>query len=164
MRNILPDILDFDPEVDNYVCDNLIKTCIGILHDKYFTDVHHEAGYVLTVVYTMLRPKYQRPYDTLCSLLPNVPQRDVEEFEKRLVEARSLRQQRGEFLEFLSFSRRSVSNETSYDTNQREVQQKKQEKKNEKEKKLLSRKKPTDIMETEELEQSMVNLFDEAGY
>lgn len=163
MRSILPDILRVDIEVDNYVCDNIIQTCIEILNDKYFADVHHEAGYVLTTVYTLLRAQYQRPYDVLAQLLPTVSQQSLADFEKRLVDAKSLRQQRGEFLEFLAYSRQSSINEGSYDSAQRDIQQKKQEKRNEKEKKLLSRKKPTDIMETEELETSMVNLFDE-GY
>lgn len=161
MRSILPDILRIDIEVDNYVCDNMIKTCIEILNDKYFTDVHHEAGYVLTTVYTLLRAQYDRPLEVLSQLLSNVPSRSLAEFEKRLVDAKSLRQQRGEFLEFLAFVRQSASHEESYDAAQRDAQQKKQEKRAEKEKKLLSRRRPTDFMETEELEASMINLFDE---
>lgn len=164
MRMILPEVLRKDVEVDNYVCDNVIKTCIDILNDKYFADVHHEAGYVLTTVYTSLRAQYQRPYDVLAQLLPNVSQQSLVDFERRLVEAKSLRQQRGEFLDFLAYSRQSSMNEGSYDTTQRDIQQKKQEKKQDKEKRMLRRKKTTDIMETEELETSMVNLFDEGGY
>lgn len=163
MRSILPDILRVDDEVDDYICDNLMKTCIDILNDKYFADVHHEAGYVLTTIYTILRAKYDRPFTTLCDLLPTAPRKSVTEFEERLVEAKSLRQQRGEFLEFLSFARQSHYNDESYDSAQRDIQQKKAEKKLEKQK-LLRRKKTTDIMETEELETSMVNLFNEGDY
>lgn len=163
LRQLFPEILLKDLEVDNYVSDNMIKTCIDILNDKYFADVHHEAGSVLTTVYTTLRRRYQRPFDVLSQLLPDVSQNSLADFEKRLVEATNVRQQRGEFLDFLAYSRQSGMSDSTYDTNQRDAQQRKQEKRNEKEKKLLRRKKPTDMMETEELQTSMVNLFDE-GY
>lgn len=163
MRNILPDILLNDPEVDNFICENVIKTCLEILNDKYFAEVHNEVGYVLTTVYTILRTRYQRPLHILVEQLPNVSEQVVSEFEIRLASPKSLRQQRGEFLEFLSMARKSESGENNYDMAKRESQQRKAERRSEK-KKLLSRKKTDDdVIETEELEASMVNLFDE-GY
>lgn len=163
MRNILPDILLNDAEVDNFICENVIKTCLEILNDKYFTEVHNEVGYVLTTVYTILRTRYQRPLQILVEVLPNVSEHAVSEFEIRLASPKSLRQQRGEFLEFLSMARKSESGD-NYDMAKRESQQRKAERRNEK-KKLLSRKKPTgdDFIENDEMEASMVNLFDE-GY
>ncbi|KAF5111888.1 hypothetical protein DV113_003619 [Geotrichum candidum] len=161
MRNILSDILLKDPEVDNFICENVIKTCLDILNDKYFSEVHNEVGYVLTTVYTILRTRYQRPVQILLDQLPNVSGQTVSEFEIRLSSPKSLRQQRGEFLEFLAMARKSDSGD-SYDMAKRESQQRKAEKQNEK-KKLLTKKKTEDFIEAEEMEASMVNLFDE-GY
>lgn len=164
MRNILPDILLHDPEVDNFICENLIKTCLDILNDKYFAEVHNEVGYVLTTVYTILRSRYQRPLQILIEVLPNVSEQTVSEFEVRLATPKSLRQQRGEFLEFLSMARKNESHDSNYDMAKRESQQRKAEKRSEK-KKLLSRKKTggDDFIENDEMEATMVNLFDE-GY
>lgn len=164
MRNFLPDILLNDPEVDNFICENVIKTCLEILNDSYFSEVHNEIGYVLTTVYTILRTRYQRPLQILVEELPNVSEQIVAEFEVRLASPKSLRQQRGEFLEFLSMARRSESGGNNYDMAKRESQQKKAERRSEK-KKLLTRKKPDheDFIETDDMEATMVNLFDE-GY
>lgn len=173
-RSILPSIMCEDADVDNFLCDYLVKTCLDVLGDKYFADVHHEAGYVLTMVYMRLREQSKRPYDVLAALLPRVPQDMLQDFEKKITATKSIRQQRGEFLDFLAQARQisgsglngsgnGVDGDGAYDANQRDARQRKQEKKNEKEKRLLRRKKPTDLMETEELQTSMVNLFDE-GY
>ena len=161
MRNILSDILLKDPEVDNFICENVIKTCLDILNDKYFSEVHNEVGYVLTTVYTILRTRYQATRgQILLDQLPNVSGQSLR-IRDPVVSPKSLRQQRGEFLEFLAMARKSDSGD-SYDMAKRESQQRKAEKQNEK-KKLLTKKKTEDFIEAEEMEASMVNLFDE-GY
>lgn len=162
MRNILPDILLKDSDVDSFLCENLIKTCLDILDDKYLVEVHNEVGYVLTTVYSILRTQYQRPVQILLDNLPStVSAEAISELEAHLAVPKSLRQQRGEFMEFLSMVRKSQSGEMNLDMAKRELQRQKNEKKKNQEKKLLTKRKEEDVIENEEMEQSMVNLFDE---
>lgn len=111
LRNILPQILLQDSEVDIFLCDNVTKTCLDILNDPYFTEVHNEAGYILTTVYTVLRSQHQRPFETLSRLLPNVSIQSLADFETRLANPKSLRQQRGVFLEFLALVKAMHTND-----------------------------------------------------
>lgn len=159
LRNILPHILLKDNEVDCFLCDNLTKTCLQILNDPYFADVHNEAGYILTTLYTILRSKTQRPLETLSQLLPNVTSQEFEDFENRLSNPKSLRQQRGVFLEFLSLVQAMHTQDSNGDA--REVQRKKAEKKNEKNKWLTKKSNQGgNLMEEEGLEKSAIaNLF-----
>lgn len=160
MRNILPTILLKDEEVDCFLCDNLTESCLQILNDPYFADVHNEAGYILTTLYTMLRSQTQRPLETLSKLLPNVSSQQFAEFELRLSNPKSLRQQRGVFLEFLSLVQAMHTQDSNGDV--REAQRKKAaEKKNEKNK-WLTKKNTSggNLMEEDGLEQSaLANLF-----
>jgi exportin-5 len=105
VRNILPLIILRDPEVDNFLATEMMGACLEMLADPYFSDVHNEAGYIITTIYTTLRTQSREPFKNLADLLPGVSYQALSEFEVRLASAKSLRQQRGVFLEFLSLAR-----------------------------------------------------------
>lgn len=113
VRNILGDILLKDNEVDEFLCEYYMKACLTILNDTYFTDVHNEAGYILTTIYTVLRTKDKRPLDALLSLIPPDCKEHAMWFDRSILEEKSLRQQRGVFMEFLAVVRATQSSDYS---------------------------------------------------
>ncbi|ANB12222.1 Msn5p [Sugiyamaella lignohabitans] len=163
VRNILPQILGKDGEVDMFLCEVMMKTCLEILSNKHLDDVHSEAGYIITTIYTILRGHSQQPFQTLSSLLPEVSAESLMAFEMRLAAAKSLRQQRGVFLEFLSLVK-AMENSDQGDLSSREAQRAKAEKKRVDSSKIhaLTKKNTTggDLMDAEGLDAaSIANLF-----
>ena len=57
IRNILPDVVLKDDEVDKYLSDHLIKSLLQVLLDDYFAETHSEAAIALTTLYCALRSK-----------------------------------------------------------------------------------------------------------
>ncbi|CAN6660855.1 hypothetical protein TRVA0_032S01640 [Trichomonascus vanleenenianus] len=168
VRNILPQIMLKDEEVDMFLCNDMTKTCLEILTDPYFADVHNETGYIITTIYTVLRPKYDRPLETLADLMPEVSVNEFGDFENRLVSQKTLRQQRGVFLEFLATvqamrnGQNTMDNETSESRNARRMKAEAERKGN---KNNWLTKKSTqggNLMDEDGLEQSAIaNLFGE---
>lgn len=102
LRHILPDIMLKDSQVDTFLVEEVMKTCMAVLCDAYFVDAHNEAAYIITAIYTTLRTQDYSPLEKLCGMLPGVPRDTIAEFETRMMQHKSLRQRKGAFLEFLS--------------------------------------------------------------
>lgn len=161
VRNILPGIMLRSNDVDMFLCNNVMKTCLEVLGDPYFADVHNEVGYIVTTIYTTLRSRNTWPLEALSRLLPGVPMEQLEDFESRLSVPKSLRQQRGVFLEFLSVVNAMQQRDDS--TTARDAQRQKAEKKLDKNKWLTKKSNQGgNLMDEEGLEGSAIaNLFGE---
>ncbi|KAK9368751.1 armadillo-type protein [Lipomyces kononenkoae] len=105
LRQIIPMMIGQYAEVDDYLCDVVMPACLTVLSDVYFADVAGEASYVLTMIYTVLRGKYDRPFRKMQQVLSGVASDDVIALERELASVKSLRQQRGVMLEFLTLLR-----------------------------------------------------------
>lgn len=101
VRNVLPDILLKDDEVDRFLCDNLIKSLLHVLVDDYFVETHSEAAVALTTLYCALRSKDDYPARILMEFLPNISTQHVSNFETLLVSSKSLKHQRSALLELV---------------------------------------------------------------
>ncbi|KAK9480436.1 armadillo-type protein [Lipomyces japonicus] len=102
IRQILQYVLNQNDEIDDFLCDVIIPSCFRLLADPYFSDVAGEASYILTIIYTVLRGKYDRPFRTILRILPSVSTSDIVLLERELAAVKTLRQQRGVMLEFLT--------------------------------------------------------------
>ncbi|ODQ65230.1 protein MSN5 [Nadsonia fulvescens var. elongata DSM 6958] len=188
LRNLLPSILGADSEVDQFLCDNVMKTCLDILADSYFADVHSEAGYIITNIYCSLRNitnqtvpisgiedgaalggarKNPQPSDLpaqrLSAYFPHIPVDSIIQFEHRLAGFKSLRQQRGVFLEFLTMSRGNAQDNEARDMNARENIQRKAEQKAQKERWLSKKRNGTEgggnMLDTEGFENGSLGVL-----
>ncbi|ANZ78028.1 BA75_04670T0 [Komagataella pastoris] len=102
VRNILPDILLKDDEVDKYLADNLMKALLQVLMDEFFADAQLEAGLALAYLYVTLRSKASYPVDVLQRLLPTLTSKAIVGFETILTSSTSLRQQRNTFQQLIA--------------------------------------------------------------
>ena len=105
IRNILPDVVLKDDEVDKYLSDHLIKSLLQVLLDDYFAETHSEAAIALTTLYCALRSKNDYPARILIQNLQNINTRDISSFESQLVNSKSLRHQRGALLDLVRRSK-----------------------------------------------------------
>ncbi|KAJ8100486.1 armadillo-type protein [Lipomyces tetrasporus] len=105
LRQIIPFMIGRYTEVDDYLCDVVIPSCLTILADVYFADVAGEASYVLTMIYTVLRGEYDRPFRKMQEVLRGATPDDIIALERELASVKTLRQQRGVMLEFLAVLR-----------------------------------------------------------
>lgn len=81
----------------------IMPSCLTVLADPFFSESHMEVGTILTLIYAQLPSTCPSPLQELGSLLSHVVTPDlIEEFDSNLSSAKSLRQQRGIFLEFLA--------------------------------------------------------------
>ncbi|KAK9471000.1 armadillo-type protein [Dipodascopsis tothii] len=159
-RHILPLILLQNDAVDDFLCDVVLPACFKVLTEPYFIDVHSEASYVLTIIYTALRGKYRRPFETLLGLLPAVPPDVLIALEQELAAVKSVRQQRGIMVDFLSVIN-AVEETSEMDAARREARAK-QEKRADKER-WTARNGAADGKSTVDTvleEGSLQNLFD----
>lgn len=113
IRNILPEILLKDDEVDKFLCDNLIKSLLLVLTDDYFVETHLEAAVALTTLYCTLRSKNDYPARILLQYLPNISTHHVSNFENLLVTSKSLKHQRSALLELIRISREKLGDSDS---------------------------------------------------
>ncbi|KAK9241260.1 armadillo-type protein [Lipomyces kononenkoae] len=102
LRQIVPLMIGQYAEVDDYLCDVVMPACLTVLADVYFADVAGEASYVLTMIYTVLRGKYDRPFRKMQQVLSGVASDDIIALEREFASVKTLRQQRGVMLEFLT--------------------------------------------------------------
>ncbi|KAK9467789.1 armadillo-type protein [Lipomyces arxii] len=102
LRQIAPLIIGRYDEVDDFLCDYVMSACLTVLRDSYYADVAGEASYVLTLVYTVLRGKYDRPFRKMHQILPGISGEEIIALERELASVKTLRQQRGIMLEFLT--------------------------------------------------------------
>ncbi|KAG7191476.1 uncharacterized protein KQ657_003071 [Scheffersomyces spartinae] len=105
IRNILPDIMLKDDEVDKYLCDNLIKATLHVLMDDYFVETHSEAAIALTTLYCALRSKSDYPARVMMQTLPNITTHSMSNFESLLVASKSLKHQRSALLELVRIAK-----------------------------------------------------------
>ncbi len=113
IRNILPDVVLKDDEVDKYLSDHLIKSLLQVLLDDYFAETHSEAAIALTTLYCALRSKNDYPARILIQNLQNINTRDISSFESQLVNSKSLRHQRGALLDLVRRSKNQEIDEMS---------------------------------------------------
>ena len=109
VRNVLPDILLKDDEVDKYLCDSLMKALLRVLMDDYFVETHSEAAIALTTLYCALRLKNEYPARILLEMLPNISALHVSNFESLLVSSKSLKHQRSALLELIHTAKQGNS-------------------------------------------------------
>lgn len=161
LRYVLPDIMLKDREVDEFLVNHMMKTCMDVLSDAYFLDAHGEAAYIITNIYTTLRTQNYAPFEKLSLLLPGVPRETIVEFETRLISLKSLRQRKGVFLEFLALVQ-AIDNWDKGDQASRQEQKQRIEKKSGT-KLLVRRSAGGDIMEDDNFDSSALsNLFGDA--
>lgn len=162
IRNIMGEILLKDNEVDEFLCDYYLKACLTILSDRYFMDVHNEAAYILTTVYTTLRTKDRRPYETLLMLIPNADENLLDDVESQISVNKSLRQQRGVFLDFLALTRVTQSdNHNDLYVRDQKIKHLQKKIKEFKDKKFMTHKRTegTNLIEEEGLDASLATLY-----
>ncbi|KAK9453335.1 armadillo-type protein [Dipodascopsis uninucleata] len=102
LRQIIPSIIGRHEQVDNFLCDMVIPACLTVLSDAYYADIAGEASYVLTLVYTVLRGRYDRPFRKFVEIIAGATPELVIALEQELASVKTLRQQRGVMLEFLT--------------------------------------------------------------
>ncbi|AOW03571.1 YALI0D04444p [Yarrowia lipolytica CLIB122] len=172
LRGILPLILNKWGELDDFLVSEVMKTCIRIIHDPFYVEVHSEAGYIVTLIYTYISNESDSPAKLLLAYYnhqqqegghSSVTPQDIINFEKQLSNSnRSLRQQRGVVLDFLMYHHPMRPSEADGGQNSRQAQMQKLAKKQQaaQRKQLLSKKTDTGdlLMETEE-EAGLGNLF-----
>lgn len=104
-RNILPEIVYKDDNVDKYLCETFMKSLLCVIMDDYFVETHSEAGTALTTLYCALRSKNDLPVQVLLGALPNITPQHMSNFETLLVGSRSLRHQRSALLELIRIAK-----------------------------------------------------------
>ncbi|KAK9450008.1 armadillo-type protein [Limtongia smithiae] len=102
LRQMLPTMIGRYSEVDDFLCDVVMSSCVQVLGDAYYGDVAGEASYVLTIIYTVLRGKYDRPFKKVMQLIPGTSMDEMLTLENELASVKTLRQQRGVMMEFLA--------------------------------------------------------------
>lgn len=155
VRNILPEIVLKDDEVDKYLSDHLIKALVHVLMEDYFTETHNEAAMALTTLYCALRSKNDYPARAMMTYLSNVTSHDVANFESSLINSKSLRHQRSALLELIKVNKNPNSIENGDEMSKRKKQL---------EEAINNRKKPTgiDVMNDPYTENGALgNLFGE---
>lgn len=173
LRGILPLILNKWEALDMFLVNEVMQTCLRIIHDPFYVEVHSEAGYVVTLIYTYISNESDTPAKLLLGYYNHQQQQegnhsvvtpqDIINFEKQLSSCnRSLRQQRGVVLDFLMYHHPMRPSEGEYGHSSRQAQMQKVAKKQQaaQRKQLLSKKADTGdlLMETEE-EAGLGNLF-----
>lgn len=101
IRNILPDILLKDEEVDKYLCENLIKSLVQVLMDDYFVETHSEAAVAFTTLYCILRSKNDHPARVLIQVFPSATTNHICNFESLLINSKSFKGQKTALLELV---------------------------------------------------------------
>ena len=122
VRNILPEIVLKDDEVDKYLSDHLIKALVHVLMEDYFTETHNEAAMALTTLYCALRSKNDYPARAMMTYLSNVTSHDVANFESSLINSKSLRHQRSALLELIKVNKNPNSIENGDEMSKRKKQ------------------------------------------
>ncbi|KAK7208305.1 armadillo-type protein [Myxozyma melibiosi] len=102
LRQMIPVMIGRYQEVDDFLCDVVLPSCLRVLGDAYFADVAGEASYVLTMIYTVLRGRYDRPLKKMMELNPAIGAEEMMALERELAGVKTLRQQRGVMIEFLA--------------------------------------------------------------
>ncbi|KAK9462877.1 armadillo-type protein [Lipomyces oligophaga] len=103
LRQLIPLLICKYDEVDDFLCDVILPSCLQLLRDGYYAEVAGEASYVLTMVYTVLRGRYDRPFKKVMEVVGGgVGPEEMMALERELASARTLKQQRGAMMEFLS--------------------------------------------------------------
>lgn len=102
LRQLIPVMIGRYPEVDDFLCDVVLPSCLRVLGDSYFSDVAGEASYVLTMIYTVLRGRYDRPLKKMMEMAPSIGPEEMMALEGELASVKTLRQQRGVMIEFLA--------------------------------------------------------------
>ncbi|KAL6451825.1 MSN5 Protein MSN5 [Candida maltosa Xu316] len=113
IRNILPQIVTKDDEVDKYLADHLIHALLEVLMDNYFIETHNEAATALTTLYCSLRSKSDYPARVVMSCLKNLTTHDITVFESSLINSKSLRHQRAALLELVKNNKSGIGDEMS---------------------------------------------------
>jgi len=111
-------------EIAPVIVTEIMPACLTVLADPFFSESHLEVGTILTLIYASLPATQPSPIQELASLLSNVITQDrLVEFESAMASAKSLRQQRGIFMEFLSQCRVLEVDEQSRARNKKRTEQ-----------------------------------------
>lgn len=103
LRNlIVDDLLVEQPAVGSFFVSEITPACLQILADPHFHESHNEAGLILTHIYTVLRPISEEVRLRFQQLIPSADAESLDTLEKSLNTSKTLKQQKGVMMDFLS--------------------------------------------------------------
>lgn len=112
LKHLLPELLALDnPEVSKYLADDILRALLGVLDEKFFTDVHPEAATTLAALYMGLRYASPYPASVLQQIL-SLTDKELAQFEQLLTGCKKVRGRRNCFLQLVSAHRTNGEDST----------------------------------------------------
>lgn len=111
-------------EVSPVFLTEIMPACLKVLSDRFFSESHLEVGTILTLMYVQLPSVRPTPLEELARLLGEAASSErLQQFDREMQESKSLRQQRGVLMEFLTQCRVLEVDDQSRARNKKRVEQ-----------------------------------------